>query len=51
VFFALIAAAGFFISGYLIAALSIGIWAKILILVFIAILGFVSSHFVTSLFH
>jgi hypothetical protein len=51
VFFALIAVIGFFLMGYLIAALSIGIYAKILLLVFVGILGFVSSHFVTSAFH
>jgi hypothetical protein len=49
--FAFIATVGYFLMGYLIAALSIGTWAKIPILIFLAGLGFVLSHFVTASFH
>ena len=47
----LLFAAVFFLLGYLIAALSVVMWAKILLLATLAILGFVSSHFMTMLFH
>ena len=49
--FALLAVLGFFALGYLIAALSIAIWIKIVFFVIIAIVGFVSSYLVVSLFH
>lgn len=51
IFLALAAIAGFFLLGYLIAALSVPIWAKVLFFTFTAILGFVSSYFVAFLFH
>lgn len=49
--FAFTATVSYFLMGYLIAALSIGMWAKIPILVFVAGLGLVLSHFVTASFH
>ncbi len=49
--FAFTATVGYFLMGYLIAALSIGAWAKIPILIFLAGLGLVLSHFVTASFH
>jgi len=49
--FAFTATVGYFLIGYLIAALSIGTWAKIPILIFVAGLGLVLSHFVTASFH
>jgi hypothetical protein len=49
--FAFTATVGYFLMGYLIAALSIGTWAKIPILIFVAGLGLVLSHFVTASFH
>jgi hypothetical protein len=49
--FALIAILCFFQLGYLIAALSIPIWAKVLLFALIAVLGFVSGHFVAALLH
>ena len=49
--FALTATVGYFLMGYLIAALSIGMWAKIPILICAAGLGLVLSHFVTASFH
>jgi len=51
VFFVLIAVLLFFLLGYLIAALSIPIWAKALLFTLTAILGFVSSYYVAALFH
>ena len=51
ILFVFTATASYFLMGYLIAALSIGTWAKIPILVFIAGLGIVLSHFVTASFH
>jgi len=48
--FAFIATVGYFLMGYLIAALSIGTWAKIPILIFVAGLGIILSHFVTASF-
>ena len=50
-FFALAAVVGFFMLGYLIAALSVPIWVKVLFFSFTAILGFASSYFVSFLFH
>ena len=49
-FFALMAIAGFFLLGYIIAALSIPMWAKILSFTFIAVLGIIASHIVAALF-
>jgi hypothetical protein len=49
--FAFIATVGYFLMGYLIAALSIGMWAKIPIFICAACLGLVLSHFVTASFH
>lgn len=49
--FAFTATVTYFLMGYLIAALSIGTWAKIPILIFMAGLGIVLSHFVTASFH
>lgn len=49
--FVFIATVSYFLMGYLIAALSIGTWAKIPILVFIAGLGLVLSHFMIASFH
>lgn len=50
-FFALIAVLCFFLLGCLIAALSVPMWAKILLFTFTAVLGLVSSYIVTVLFH
>ncbi len=49
--FAFTATVAYFLMGYLIAALSIGIWAKIPVLIFLAGLGPILSHFVTASFH
>ena len=51
VVFTLITASGFALLGYLIAALPIPMWAKIVILGSIGTLGFVLSHFVVALFY
>jgi hypothetical protein len=51
VLFVFTATVSYFLMGYLIAALSIGTWAKIPILIFIAGLGLILSHFVTASFH
>ena len=41
----------FFILGYTIAALSVPIWAKVILFIFIAILGVVPGYMVSALFH
>lgn len=49
--FAFMATVAYFLMGYLIAVLSIGTWVKIPILILVAGLGIVLSHFVTASFH
>ena len=51
VLFALIASPAFFLLGYMIVPLLIPIWAKILLLIFTAALGFILSHFLAALLH
>jgi len=41
----------FVMLGYAIAALSIPIWAKVTIFVFIALIGFIPGYLVSTLFH
>jgi hypothetical protein len=49
--FILIAAAIFFTMGYLIAAVSISLWIKILIFIFISVIGFALSYIVANLLY
>jgi hypothetical protein len=48
--FALAAIPVFFLLGYLISGLPVPIWAKVLLLTLVAVLGFVSSYLVAALF-
>ncbi len=48
--FALMAIVGFFLLGYIIAALSMPMWAKIMSFTFIAVLGIIASYIVAALF-
>jgi hypothetical protein len=41
----------FFVLGYAIASLSVPIWAKVILFIFIAILGVVPGYMVSALFH
>lgn len=41
----------FIMLGYAIAALSIPLWAKVMIFVFIALIGFIPGYLVSALFH
>lgn len=49
-FFALMATVGFFLLGYVIAALSVPPWAKLLFFSLIAVLGVISSYIVAASF-
>jgi len=49
--FAIISISAFFMLGYAIAALSLPIWAKIILFVLIAFLGLIPGYLVSTLFH
>ncbi|HGJ66403.1 TPA: hypothetical protein ENS27_13655 [bacterium] len=51
IFFAVISISAFFMLGYAIAALSLPIWAKIMIFILIAFLGLIPGYLVSTLFH
>jgi len=41
----------FILLGYAIASLSIPLWAKIMIFIFVALIGFIPGYLVSTLFH